>query len=71
MVWLDGEDRFLLWWQDGVFADSDQRVPAFQTLADLEAFARELGITRVDEDPSLHDLDLIEKWLFSPDRGIN
>lgn len=63
---LNGADRYLLWYtgdDDGMVVIADNKVPSFSNAAHLRRFATERNITIMDEQPILHDLDLIKQWL--------
>lgn len=68
-VWyrLGGIDRYLLWWQEGVFVTANRRVPVFRSLDHLRTFAEREGIIPRDPDPSPFDLDRITQWLDRPE----
>lgn len=71
---LDSLDGYLIWhsgaessWDDGVYVDAEGRVPAFPTLAAVQAFAAEIGIALEPEEPLLHELDIVARWLDNPE----
>lgn len=62
---LDGVEAFLLWFTndvDGVIKTPQGRILSFPTEEELVAFACDLGVTVIDEDPILHNLDAVEAW---------
>jgi hypothetical protein len=66
---LDGTDRFLIWFsneEDGVFTEAPGRVLSFATEASLLSFARRHNLPMDLEEPILHDLDTVQRWLDDP-----
>ncbi len=72
---LDRKDAYLIWYSndpDGVVIDGAGRVPTFSDLAHLRAHADALGLRVKEEDPILHDLDAVARWLERPQqKGID
>ncbi len=63
---LDTEDRYIAWYSndlDGVVVDEAMCVPSFSSSGELKDFAYDAGIDIMDEEPLLHDLDVIQSWL--------
>ena len=46
-------------------------IPVFRSESALALYARAKNIEIVNEEPLLHDLDLIKEWLRQPDRHID
>jgi hypothetical protein len=65
---LDGQDRYLIWYTndvDGVYL-RDGKIPVFKEQATLMNYASSNGINMQSEEPRLHDLDVVVKWLECP-----
>ena len=63
---LDGSDYYLIWYTaevDGVFVDSEGRVPVFRHEASLEHYVVERCIKFTPGELILHNLDEITHWL--------
>ncbi|WOX05058.1 hypothetical protein [Microbulbifer pacificus] len=63
---LDGSDYYLIWYTteiDGIFVDSEGRVPVFRREGSLENYAMERGLEITPGEPILHDLEKINCWL--------
>jgi hypothetical protein len=63
---LDGLDKFLIWYtndEDGVVL-RDGMMPVFSRQDDLHRYAAAQGITIKKEQPRLHDLDVVAKWIM-------
>lgn len=63
---LDCKDAHLIWFtdeRDGVFVDSDRKVPSFKNTEDLLGYAQSRGLSVDVEDASLLDLDTLAEWL--------
>jgi hypothetical protein len=69
------KDGYLLWIgdddQDSVFVDEDRLIPVFRSESALALYARARNIEIVNEEPILHDLDLVKAWLRQPDQPID
>ena len=68
---LDGRNRFLIWITqleadedlDGVLLGDNGKTPVFHSLDFLFAYAQNRGIVLKDDEPILHNLDVIKRWL--------
>ncbi len=63
---LDQRDRYLLWYfneRDGVVVDATKHIPVFRAQADLRAYAAAHDLPIKQEQPILHDLDTVTRWL--------
>jgi hypothetical protein len=72
---LDGEDRYLRWfdggpptWEDGVVLDDDGTVPAFGSIEEVAAcaLARGVALGEAGMFATLHNLDVVAAWLERP-----
>lgn len=66
---LDGADKYLLWYtgqKDGVVIGDEGLIQVFHAKKDLVNFAESRNMQIQDEEPDLHDLDLVHAWLSSP-----
>lgn len=67
---ITGNNRYLIWYsneQDGVFVDAKGKVPSFASVENLLSYAETRGIIVELEEPHLHNLDLLVRWLKKPD----
>ena len=67
---LDGKNSYLIWFTndvDGVFVDSNAKVPVFYSETELDKYAAELNLTIEGGDLILHDLDSVVHWLQKSD----
>ncbi len=65
---LDGQDRYIIWYTsdvDGVCL-RDGKIPVFKEQTALTEYAASIGINIQSEEPGLHDLGVVAKWLESP-----
>jgi hypothetical protein len=65
---LDGQDRYLIWYTndvDGILL-RDGNIPVFNGQDALIEYAAAHGIKIQDEEPELHDLDVVAKWVERP-----
>lgn len=65
---LDGQDRYPIWYTndvDGVLL-SDGKIPVFNEQGALINYATAHGIEIQAEEPELHDLDIVAKWVELP-----
>lgn len=65
---LNGRDKYLIWYTndvDGVWL-RDGKIPVFTEHTNLIDYASSNGINIQIEEPRLHDLDVVVKWLESP-----
>ena len=63
---LDLRDRYLVWYTDetdGYVLDTQRSIPSFQTQEAAVAFANSMGLTIVEEEPQLQNLDAAEAWI--------
>lgn len=71
---LDGKNRFLIWHtsdsdnSDGVIVTGNMAVPYFLSKDELLDFSKKSGLSIEDEEPSMHNLDAIVRWLKSKKR---
>lgn len=67
---VNGLELFLLWYSedyfDGFCLDSDNRLAAFRSNADLADFAQQKGITLSDAQSHHFDLDAVIDWIEKP-----
>ena len=66
-----GRDRHLLWYssdesKDGVWVDSEERIPWFDDSRQLAEAAGKLGFEVEDETPQLLNLDAVSDWVAAP-----
>jgi hypothetical protein len=69
---LGGEDLYLIWFTndtDGVVVEGDKSVASFRTRSELLSYAARRGLLLEAEEPTLFDLDAVERWLNRPDAG--
>ena len=69
---LDGQDGYLIWQtngSDGVYVDKNAAL-AFHDLTSLRAYAKEAGISIVEENPVVHNLDQLAQWLLLPNGNM-
>src|SRR5688572_19817643 len=62
---LEGADTYALWFSndvDGVYVE-DGRVPCFPTRDDARGYAASRGLVVQEEEPKLHDLDVVVRWI--------
>jgi hypothetical protein len=67
---LDTHDSYLIWFtneEDGVFTDTNEKVPCFLKTEDLYCYASSLNLPIVVVEPILHDLDFVAYWLEAKD----
>lgn len=65
---LDGHDRYLIWYTndvDGVCLRNG-KIPVFTEPSALMKYAASNGIKMQAEEPGLHDLDVVVRWLQNP-----
>jgi hypothetical protein len=70
---LDGADSYLIWYtneEDSVFVDEAGIVPSFKDTDTLLKYAVGRGIGLVPEEPKLHNLDVLERWLREKEEGL-
>ncbi len=68
---LDSVNRYLIWITqmeadedlDGVWLDLNGKIPVFRSLDALCAYAQDRKIMLQDDEPILHNLDVIKRWL--------
>jgi hypothetical protein len=71
MLWyrLESKNRFLIWHtsdsdnSDGVVVTENMRIPYFTSKAELLDFSEKNRLRVEDEEPVMHDLDAIVRWL--------
>lgn len=71
---LNQSDGYLIWIgdeQDSVLTEEDLLIPVFSSESTLALYAKEKKIEIVNEEPILHNLDKIKKWLHQPDGPID
>jgi hypothetical protein len=62
---MNGADTFVLWYQDerdGFVRDPDGQLLAARSLEALASAASELGLSLVQDGPSLYDFDKLREW---------
>ena len=68
---LDNQNRYLIWTNevdaqgdmDGVFVDSNRKIPVFNSMNALLSYAQSQGIAFEDGELNLHNLDVVKRWL--------
>ncbi|HEX8237240.1 MAG TPA: hypothetical protein VF600_14875 [Abditibacteriaceae bacterium] len=68
---LDNKDHYLIWYHevegdsclDGVVLDSASKIPIFVAVDELQHYARSQEFEIDAEEPRLHNLDIVLKWL--------
>jgi len=66
---LSYADSYLIWYSndtDGVFVDPNGIVLSFRSIDAVRIFAEERGIAVENEEPILHNLDIVKRWLDKP-----
>lgn len=65
---LNGSNQFLLWYSDDLdgVETVDDCTPSFRTEAELLAYAKTRSLLVKQEEPVLHDLDVVAAWLADP-----
>ncbi|MGE5432940.1 MAG: hypothetical protein ACM3QX_17800 [Syntrophomonadaceae bacterium] len=67
---LDKKNRYLIWFsddKDGVVTDASGRAISFNSKEELLDYASRHNLEIVQEQPELHDLDLVSKWVDEND----
>jgi hypothetical protein len=67
---LEWEDLYLIWFSDdtdGVVLEKDNSVASFRTRSELISYAARHGLLLEAEEPTLFDVDSVERWLDRPD----
>jgi hypothetical protein len=71
---LDEKDSYLIWFSmedsDGVFLDKSKFVPIFRNIQSLQTYCEKHKISIKIDEPLLHNLDLVQKWLTNSDNKI-
>ena len=72
---LDDKDSYLIWFStendDGVLVDKNGFVPSFNDVKTLRDYSNQKKIILKDEEPVIHNLELIENWLCENNSAIN
>jgi hypothetical protein len=64
-VRMNGENTFVLWYQDepdGFVRRSDGQMLVARSLESLASVAREMGLPLVQDDPARYDFDELREW---------
>jgi hypothetical protein len=71
---LNRNDGYLIWILDepeSILLEEDGLIPVFRTEVALALYAKAKQTEIVNEEPILHDLDIIKEWLLEPGLPIN